>query len=203
MVNHDIYPELCKKETNSPMNENELQLRFGQLAYDSAYQARLPLDQWQPKHCGEMDLCIRANGEWWHEGRQIHRTSLIQLFSRVLCKEQEQYYLKTPTEKMLIHVEDEALFVDRVARIMVDGKALICLSTTDNDHVVIDETHAPFMRDYQGEMRPYIYIRHGLLALIQRHAFYHLIEEGELIENEAGETILILQSGDFCLHLHS
>lgn len=39
-----------------------------------------PVDQWQPKRCGKMDLSVKANGEWWHEGQLIKRQSLLDLF---------------------------------------------------------------------------------------------------------------------------
>ena len=45
-----------------------------------------PVDQWQPKRCGKMDLSVKANGEWWHEGQLIKRQSLLDLFSSVLWK---------------------------------------------------------------------------------------------------------------------
>ena len=57
------------------------------------------------------------------------------------------------------------------------------------------------MREYSGELRPYVYVRFGINALIQRSAFFHLIEMGELLENDKNETILSLQSGDFHLQL--
>lgn len=204
MVNHNIYPDLCEKETNISISEHNLQIQLAQYTHDNAYQRRLPLDQWHPKDSGQMDLCIHANGEWWHEGQQIQRERLIDLFSRLLCQENGQTYLKTPQEKWQIQVEDAPLFVNRIERItLAEDQTVIYLWTTDHDYVVLDQDHAPFMQTYQSETRPYVYIRYGLYALIQRSAFYHLIEEGELVENHAGETILSVQSGDFCLHLHA
>ena len=32
-----------------------------------------PLDKWHPKDVADMDLVIKANGEWWHEGGQMTR----------------------------------------------------------------------------------------------------------------------------------
>ncbi len=46
-------------------------------------------------------------------------------------------------------------------------------------------------------------LRFGINALIQRAAFLHLVELGELSENAQGETILSLKSGDLHLHLSS
>ena len=160
-----------------------------------------PLDQWHPKHCGKMDLRIKANGEWWHEGQLIKRQALIDLFSTVLWKEDGKFYLKTPVEKIEIEVEDEPLFVNQVDQVEIEGKSYIQLSTTTQDVVIVDQEHPVFMREYSGELRPYVYVRFGINALIQRSAFFHLIEMGELLENDKNETILSLQSGDFHLQL--
>ncbi len=160
-----------------------------------------PLEQWQPKHCGAMDLKVLANGEWWHEGQLIKRQSMIELFSTVLWKEEGKFYLKTPVEQIEIDVEDEPFFVNQVDQVEIDGKTYIQLSTTTQDIVIVDAAHPVFMRTFADEQRPYVHVRFGLNAVIQRAAFLHLVEMGELTENSAGETILSLKSGDFLLHL--
>ena len=160
-----------------------------------------PLEQWHPKHCGKMDLRVKANGEWWHEGQLIKRQALLDLFSKVLWKEAGKFYLKTPVEQIEIEVEDEPLLVNQVDQIDIDGQSYLQLITTNQDVVIVDQEHPIFMRDFQGEMRPYVHVRFGINALIQRQAFFHLIEYGELLENEQGDTILSLESGDFHLQL--
>ncbi len=160
-----------------------------------------PLEQWQPKHCGKMDLKVFANGEWWHEGQLIKRQSLLDLFSSVLWKEEGRFYLKTPVEQIEIEVEDEALFVNQVDSAVIDGQKFIQFTTTNQDVILVDEEHPIFMREFAGELRPYVHVRWGMNALIQRSAFFHLIEMGELLENAQGDTILSLQSGDFHLQL--
>ena len=160
-----------------------------------------PLDQWHPKHCGAMDLKVLANGEWWHEGQLIKRPAMIELFATVLWKEEDKFYLKTPVEQIEIEVEDEPLFVNQVDQVEIAGKIYLQLTTTTQDVVIVDEDHPIFMREYQGELRPYVHVRFGINALIQRAAFFHLVEMGELLENEKGESILVLQSGDLRLQL--
>ena len=160
-----------------------------------------PLDQWHPKHCGAMDLKVLANGEWWHEGQLIKRQAMIELFATVLWKEEDKFYLKTPVEQIEIEVEDEPLFVNQVDQVEIAGKIYLQLTTTTQDVVIVDEDHPIFMREYQGALRPYVHVRFGINALIQRAAFFHLVEMGELLENERGESILVLRSGDLRLQL--
>ena len=160
-----------------------------------------PLDQWHPKHCGAMDLKVKANGEWWHEGQLIKRQSMIDLFSTVLWKDDEKFYLKTPVEQIEIEVEDEPLFVNSVEQIQLEGLNYIQLSTTTQDVVIVDQEHPIFIREFDGELRPYVHVRFGINALIQRASFFHLVEMGELMENQQGESILLLKSGNFNLQL--
>ena len=160
-----------------------------------------PLEQWHPKHCGAMNLIIKANGEWWHEGQLIKRQALIDLFATVLWKEAEKFYLKTPVEQIEIEVEDEPFFVNQVDQIYINDRTYLQLRTTTDDLIIVDQDHRIFMREYEGELRPYVQVRFGMNALIQRAVFFHLTEMGKLLENDQNETILLLQSGDFCLQL--
>ena len=160
-----------------------------------------PLDKWSPKHCGTMDLKVLANGEWWHEGQLIKRQAMIDLFATVLWKEDGKFYLKTPVEQIEIEVEDEPLFVNQVDQVEIDGKSYLQLTTTTQDIIIVDANHPIFMRAYKDELRPYVHVRFGINALIQRAAFMHLVEMGELTENVEGETVLSLKSGDLDLHL--
>ena len=162
-----------------------------------------PLEKWQPKHCGSMDLKVLANGEWWHEGQLIKRQKLIDLFSTVLWKENERFYLKTPVEQIEIEVEDEPLFVNQIDQVVIDEQQYLQLTTSTQDVVIVDHEHPIFMREYAGELRPYVHVRFGINALIQRAAFLHLVDMGELHEDANGETVLGLKSGDFYLQLSS
>lgn len=188
----------------SPQKDDKNLLSIAQYIKDAQQSHKRsipPVDQWQPKCCGKMDLSVKANGEWWHEGQLIKRQSLLDLFSSVLWKENDQFYLKTPAEQIEIKVEDEPLFVNQVNQIKLNGKQYIELTTTNQDVVIVDEDHPIFMREYEGELRPYVHVRFGINALIQRQSFYHLVQYGELEENAEGKTILHLQSGDLHLQL--
>lgn len=161
-----------------------------------------PVEKWNPKYCGEMDLVIRANGEWWNEGVRMTREPLIKLYSTVLWREEDggedRYYLKTPAEKIQIQVEDAPLLVVDVAQVEDDGKVFIRCTTKTGDVVIADSKHPILMRksklDGVDEIRPYIRIRRNLDALIHRNAFYHLIGWSELQSMDAGE-VMVLQSG--------
>lgn len=183
-----------------------------------------PLENWHPEQVTDMDLTIKANGEWWHEGGHMTRQSLVSLFATILWKEENngavEYFLKTPVQKLRIHVEDAPLLINDVGIVEEAGKRWLEFTTTTGDVVRLDDEHPISLRAYtmkdsddnshsdknknkednestesSTQIRPYMMVRNGLEALIGRNAFYHLTEIGELTERE-GETILTLQSGD-------
>ena len=158
-----------------------------------------PLAKWNPEYCGDMDLTIRANGEWWHEGTRMTRQKMIDLFSSVLWSEevdgQTRYFLKTPVEKIQIQVEDAPLIVTEVEEIEYQGKLYIELKTENGDYVVASDDHPIIMREFAGEMRPYVLVRGGLWALIHRNTFFHLVGMGELTTTK-DTTLLELKSGE-------
>ena len=201
MNNHEN-PSNSAKETAQADNKNLMAiaqyLKDGQFGHKKSIP---PLEQWHPKHCGAMDLKVKANGEWWHEGQVIRRQAMIDLFSSVLWKEDNKFYLKTPVEQIEIEVEDEPLLINQVDQVEIGGQLFLQLQTTSQDLVIVDAEHPVFMREFAGQLRPYVHVRLGLNALIQRHVFFHLVEMGHLVENAQGETVLSLQSGDFHLQL--
>lgn len=183
-----------------------------------------PLENWNPEQVTDMDLTIKANGEWWHEGGHMTRQSLVSLFATILWKEENngavEYFLKTPVQKLRIHVEDAPLLINDVGIVEEQGESWLEFTTTTGDVVRLDDEHPISLRAYtmkdsddnshsdksknkednkstesSTQIRPYMMVRNGLEALIGRNAFYHLTEIGELTERE-GETILTLQSGD-------
>lgn len=159
-----------------------------------------PLDQWHPKSVATMDMCIKANGEWWHEGRKIERPALVSLFATILGTETNEsgetvYYLKTPVQKLYITVEDAPLLINDVGVVIEDGVQWLEFTSSTEDVFRLDDAHPLTLRARDdGEVRPYIRVRAALDALIARSVFYHLIALGELIERD-GQTVLLLDSG--------
>ena len=46
-----------------------------------------PVASWRPTRVGEIDIRIRADGIWLHEGTEIKRHAISRLFSTVLRRE--------------------------------------------------------------------------------------------------------------------
>jgi len=132
-----------------------------------------PVHLWRPEHCGEIDIVIKASGEWLHEGAPIRRPALVRLFSTVLRRDPDGIHLVTPVEKLKITVED-APFV--AVAVETDGEDLV-FTTNVGDRVRADAEH-PIRVETDpatGEPRPYVHVRAGLDALIARNVFYELV----------------------------
>lgn len=140
-----------------------------------------PLDSWTPKYCGEIDISIASDGTWYHGGSAIKRDALVKLFAKVLCKEQGQYYLKTPVEKMAITVEDAPLLiVDWRLEPEFQGSStplLICTDNVGREFVVGEQHPLVVHEDAQGQRVPYLVLPYGVEAKIARSVFYAWAQE--------------------------
>ena len=133
-----------------------------------------PLEQWQPAKRGQVDIRIDREGRWFHEGDQIKRQPLIDLFATLLRREADDYYLVTPVEQMQIDVEDVPFVaIDMDVRGHAENTDLL-FTTNVGDYVLADAAHEVFML---GDT-PYFSVRDNLLARIQRSVFYRLVEVG-------------------------
>ncbi|HEX8233799.1 MAG TPA: DUF1285 domain-containing protein [Caulobacteraceae bacterium] len=135
-----------------------------------------PVHLWNPPRCGEIDILIRKDGLWMHEGTPIGRQELVRLFSTVLRRDEDGFYLVTPVEKLKVRVEDAPFVAVRVDR---DGQTL--RFTTNVADVVEAGPDHPLrveMDEDTGEPRPYLHVRAGLEALIARPVFYELVAMG-------------------------
>ncbi|PQZ74070.1 MULTISPECIES: DUF1285 domain-containing protein [unclassified Brevundimonas] len=147
-----------------------------------------PVHLWHPAHCGDIDILIRADGVWMHEGSPIGRAELVRLFSTVLRKDLDGYHLVTPAEKLKIGVED--LPFRAVAIQAADGVLTFTTDVGDvveagADHPIVVETDAA-----TGEPSPRVHVRADLWARIARSVFYELVDRAE-----AADGRMVVRSG--------
>lgn len=135
-----------------------------------------PVHLWNPAHTGEIDIVIRKDGSWTHEGGVIGREALVRLFSTILRKDDDGIFLVTPVEKLKITVEDAPLVAVRVDRA---GEALTFTTNVGDEVEAGPENPIRIVEGEGGEPRPYVHVRRGLEALITRPVFYELVEMAE------------------------
>lgn len=147
-----------------------------------ARKALPPVHLWHPAHCGMIDIRIRRDGSWLHEGTPIGREALVRLFSTVLRKDPDGFHLVTPVEKLRIEVEDAPFVAVRVDRV---GDALRFL-TNVGDEVEAGPDHRLWVDAETGEPAPYVHVRADLVARLSRPVFYELVEMAETRDGVLG-----------------
>ena len=139
-----------------------------------------PLETWNPPFCGDLDMQIKRDGTWFYQGTPIGRPGLVKLFASILWREDDNYYLVTPVEKVGITVED-APFVAVDFEATGDGTTQELTFITNLDDAALAGPANPIrvLRDPEtGEPAPYVLIRRNLEALIDRKSFYRLVDLG-------------------------
>ncbi len=157
-----------------------------------------PVHLWNPANCGDIDIVIKKNGLWFHEGTPIGREALVRLFSTVLRKDPDGFHLVTPVEKMRIRVEDAPFIAVRVDQVRDRaGSPVLRFLTNVGDEVEAGPEN-PIRVDVDpltGEPRPYVHVRRGLEALIARPVFYELSELAAERPTPEGPTLGVESHG--------
>lgn len=139
-----------------------------------------PVHLWNPPFCGDLDMRIARDGTWFYLGTPIGRFELARLFSTILRKDGDKYFLVTPVEKVGITVDD-APFVAVDFEASGEGADQLLTFETNMGDQTIAGPEAPIRveRDPEtGEPSPYVLVRSNLEALIDRKSFYRLVEIG-------------------------
>ena len=140
-----------------------------------------PVQEWDPPNCGRMDMVIKADGTWWHEGSRITRPKLVNLFQTILRKDGDEYFLVTPVEKIQIEVERAPFLATRVDA-EGEGRGQSLFFTINNGDTVEAGRARPIHVEIDtetGEPAPFILVRDRLEAAINRPAFYEMVELAE------------------------
>ena len=148
-----------------------------------------PIHEWNPDLSGDLDMEIKEDGRWFHEGDPILREKLSKLFSSILKKEGEEYFLVTPVEKWRIRVEDQPF-----QAVLADfNKENIQLITNLGDEITLDD---PAKLIVDNQEAPKVLVRDNLYARLSRNVFYELAEravdkEGSFYIEHNGQSFRI------------
>jgi uncharacterized protein len=165
-----------------------------------------PIHLWNPPFCGDIDMRIAKDGTWFYQKTPIGRPALVGLFSTVLKREGDKYFLVTPVEKVGIVVEDvpflavEMKVVGSEQGVLPDAPVAHVLQfrTNVDDWVDAGPGHAlRFEPEATGGLRPYLHVRSELWAKVTRALFYDLVELGEERVVEGRPMFGIASGGEF------
>lgn len=158
-----------------------------------------PVHLWDPPFCGDLDIRIARDGTWYYLGTPIGRPALVELFASVLKREGDRYFLVTPGEKVGITVDD-APFVAVDLRAEGEGREQILTFITNlgEETVAGPENPLRLVLDAPGgEPAPYVHVRSGLEALIDRKTFYRLVDLGTEHELDGERHFGVWSAGVF------
>lgn len=169
------------------------------LAEQVAQPGRPPLHRWHPPLSGDMDLVIRADGQWIHEGEPIMREALVRLFASILRREDDgDYYLVTPVEKWRIRVEEAPLLAVLVERHADDAGPDLTFTLNTGETVVADKDHSLNMAARPGgDEAPFLSLDHGLSARVCRAPYHDLVAWAEPRTIGGREVLGIRSRGEF------
>lgn len=172
---NEMAKAMSKESITTPSAES-----LAEVARQAGTKGLPPVHKWNPAFCGDLDMRITRDGTWLYLGTPIGRPELVRLFSTILKREGDSYFLVTPAEKVGITVDD-APFVAVDFEAGGEGKMQNLLFETNVGDKVLAGPENPIRveRDAQtGEPSPYVMVRDGLEALIDRKSFYRLVEIG-------------------------
>jgi uncharacterized protein len=139
-----------------------------------------PVHLWNPPFCGDLDMRIATDGTWFYLGTPIGRPALVKLFSTILKREQEKYFLITPVEKVGIRVDDAPFLAVEMTLDGVGGARKINFRTNVDDWVACGADHRlRFEAAPDGGLTPYLHVRADLWAKVTRALYYDLVDMGE------------------------
>jgi uncharacterized protein len=148
-----------------------------------------PVHKWNPPFCGDIDMRIAADGQWFYQGSPIARKAMVVLFSSILRLDSDgKYYLVTPVEKVGIRVDD-CPFVAHLVDSSGSGRdQTLCFTLNTGETVEAGADNAISVSvAADGQPHPVLEVRHGLKALISRSVFYQLVAIAEIFD-DAGES---------------
>jgi len=135
-----------------------------------------PVKQWHPENERDIDMRIDRAGDWYYNGSKIQRQRMVALFSSVLRREEEQYFLVTPGEKLRITVENVP-FVALLLRVEGQGSEQQLIFTDNCGNQTTAGSENPvWMEAGDAEPLPYVMVRDNLPALIARPVYYQMAD---------------------------
>jgi hypothetical protein len=149
---------------------------------------------------GYFDIRIARDGTWYYRGSPINRKELVCLFSSVLKREPDGgYVLETPVERGRITVEDAPFVAVEMFWRCCAGRQCLTFRTNLDQMVTADADHpirvslCPRTR----EPRPYVTVRPGIEARINRAVFYELAALAEPERVDGREVMGVWSEGVF------
>lgn len=154
-----------------------------------------PVEKWNPELNGDLDMRIDREGQWFYQGGKLTRPAMVKMFSSILKREGDDYFLLTPVEKWRITV-DVAPFVMVSLRTEEESgqQGVVLTSNVGNDVLIGPENPFWIETGIENTPLPMMMVRHGLPGLLSRNVFYELVELCKPVQSAEGKEQWVFAS---------
>ena len=142
-----------------------------------------PVELWNPALCEGQEFYIDREGEWFYNKSPIKNKKLLNLFSTVLRKDKNEYFLVTPVEKVPVKVE---LAPYKIIDFEVNDEK-VQLITNLNFQFILDKTNTTRLINHNDSLIPLVNVRSNIEGFFNRNTYYKLVDlalEKEFIDND-------------------
>ena len=151
-----------------------------------------PVHLWNPELCTNASFSIDIKGDWYYNNSIIGRKRLKKLFSTILKREGDNYFLVTPVEKIKLDVEIAPYLIVDFTYDNLNKE--IILDTGFDYSFPLNLDHKLELKLYNDEYYPVVNVRSGIEGLIARSVYYKLIDIAIEQKNNSKRNILLLES---------
>ncbi len=141
-----------------------------------------PVELWNPALCEGQEFYIDREGDWFYNKSPIKNKKLLNLFSTVLRKDENEYFLVTPVEKVPVKVE---LAPYKIIDFEVNNEK-VQLITNLNFQFILDKTNTTRLINHNDSLIPLVNVRSNIEGFFNRNTYYKLVDmalEKEFIDN--------------------
>ncbi len=131
-----------------------------------------PVEKWNPQLCEGQEFFIDREGNWFYNNSPIKNHKIINLFSTVLKKELNNYYLVTPVEKVPVRVE---LAPYKIIDFKINKKDIM-LITNLNYEFILNKENTTRLINYNDTHIPLVIVRKNIEGFFNRNTYYKLID---------------------------
>ena len=130
-----------------------------------------PVHKWNPELCDGQEFYINREGDWFYNKSPIKNTKLVNLFSTVLRKDKDDYFLVTPVEKVPVKVE---LAPYKIIDYLIQDD-LVTFITNLNYEFKLNNKNTTKLIKYEGSSIPIVHVRDNIEGFLGRNTYYNLI----------------------------
>lgn len=176
-------------------NASERLFKSLQNMQDDYEESLPPVDKWNPDLNGDLDMRIDREGQWFYQGGKLNRPAMVKMFSSILKREGDDYFLLTPVEKWRITVDVAPFVMLSLRREEENGVQGIVLTSNVGNEVLIGPDNPFWIEEgIESTPLPMMMVRNNLPGLLSRNVFYELVSLCNPVTDADGKEQWVFES---------